>query len=149
MRQTSLFDTPRPLAQPTGEQLKQEGMQRAAESKASLVGHMRGLALGIAKGELPHADGEFRADGLVTLDDIYVAWEYDNEQRRENGEPEIKGTLGNAAGQVLAGLKHMWRFTGVRVKSQRAQSHANELKQWELIDFVSPLVEREGTGEDS
>lgn len=132
MRQTSLFDTPRPLA-PTGKQLKQEGMQRAAESKHSQVAHARGLALAVARGELPHADGELRADGLVSMDDVMTAWEADNADRRANGDAEVPQELGNAAGSVFSGLRHMWAPTGQWIKSARPVAHSNRLQIWKLI----------------
>lgn len=115
-----------------GERRKAAGMQRAAETKDSLVAHARGLALAVAQGALPHADGELRADGLCTMDDVRVAWIAENADREASGMPPVPLELGNAAGSVFA-LRHMWRFTGQRIKSTRPESHANELKVWQLI----------------
>lgn len=114
------------------ERRKADGMARAAETKDSLVAHARGLALAVAKGELPHADGTKRANGLVHMDDVHAAWEVENAGREAIGLPPVPHNLGNAAGGVFA-LRHMWRFTGQRVKSQRPESHSNELKIWQLI----------------
>lgn len=126
MAQLDLFSLHRePLAKPapvppsTGEELKREGVQRAAASKDSQLGAARCIAYDIATGVLPHADGVLRADRLCNADDVAAVL-----------EAEGRPSLGNAAGSLFA--EQVWEFTGARVKSQRAHAHSNELKVWRL-----------------
>lgn len=108
MTQPTLFDLYRePLAPPTGEQLKSDGMRRAAESKQSQLSYARYLAIDLAKAN----------SGLCHADMVAAAL-----------EAEGKPGLGNAAGSLFAG--DQWKWTGEFVKSQRAIAHSNLLRLW-------------------
>lgn len=98
---------------PTGEQLKQAGMERAAQSKESLLRYAQDLAVRIAEG---------RPDRCVTADDVQAAL---------RAEGISQHALGNAAGSLFRGKR--WQWTGRRVKSVRDVAHANELKVWRLV----------------
>lgn len=106
-------------ARAEGERLKRQGMDRATWNKERMLGHAREIAHDVAHGILPHVDGEKRADGLCTADDVQHNW-----QR----ERPLLDPLGNLAGSIFAGGN--WEFTGERVKSVRSHAHANELKIW-------------------
>jgi hypothetical protein len=92
-----------------GEERKREGMARAAASKESQLGYARGLAMDLARAN----------EGICDADMVAAAL-----------EAEGRPTLGNAAGSLF--LTHVWEWTGLRVKSQRPQANANELKVWRL-----------------
>ena len=92
-----------------GEQRKREGMARAAASKDSQLGYARELAMDLA----------LKNDGICDADMVAAAL-----------EAEGRPTLGNAAGSLF--LSNVWEWTGLRVKSQRKQANANELKVWRL-----------------
>lgn len=143
MNQLSLFDEPVASAGPpvcappkprrpagsTGELLKREGMQRAEAAKFDAVAHARGLAYDIARGLLPHADGQYRADGLVTMDDVQAAYQADAIERAAKGMAALP-SLGNAAGRMFAGNPQAWEWTGEFTKSQRPEAHSNLLRVW-------------------
>ena len=138
MNQLCLFDAaPVGLAPPSpsrpalksGEQLKREGMAVAAESRESLLAHARSLAHHVAVGLLPHADGQCRADGLCTMDDVAAAWAADAVERERAGMRQLP-SLGNAAGSVFSGDPQAWEFTGQFFKSQRPIAHSNLLRVW-------------------
>lgn len=124
MSQLELFSPHRePLApapaprQTTGEQLKRQGIARAVEAKQDPVAYAREVACDVARGVLPHADGEKRADGLCTADDVAAVL-----------EAEGKPSLGNAAGGLFQ--SEAWAWTGQYVKSRRTHAHQNLLKLW-------------------
>lgn len=139
-KQLSLFDEPaaapvvcaptRPAAGES-ERLKREGMALAAESRESLLAHARGLALDVARGILPHADGEYRADGLCHADDVAAAWAADAIERERLNLSQLP-TLGNAAGSIFAGERQVWEPTDKWVKSTRPHAHQNRLLVWKL-----------------
>lgn len=112
MTQRDLFAEPLPAylqtggspSVPGGEQLKKDGMARAAAAKNAELAHARIVARAIALNR-----------GTVTADEVIAA---------------IGKSLGNAAGSLFTGGEFEW--TGERVKSQRAHAHQNELKVWRL-----------------
>lgn len=85
------------------EQLKEEGIERAAKAKPELLELARKIARSVALEK-----GEVNADDVAKL------------------MPE---PLGNASGAIF---KRGFVFTGKRVKSKRPHAHANELKVWKL-----------------
>ena len=87
-----------------------DGIERAANGKASLVVEARSIAIEIAKRE-----------GLVTADDVVA------EMCRRGYGVHV---LGSAAGAIFRDKR--FEFTGVRTKSTRIHSHQNELKIWRL-----------------
>lgn len=122
----------RPTADPAeSERRKQAGVARALANSAEAVAHARGIAYAVAFGELPHADGIKRADGLCSMDDVKAGIDADNAERRAKGMRPIAPLL-NAAGGVFAGNPQVWEFSGQFVKSVRPQSHANLLRVWRL-----------------
>src|SRR5688500_5844460 len=84
------------------ERRKAEGMKRAAAPKEHLLAIAREIAFDIQRGVLPHADGQKRADGLVTADDVFYQWQRVNRVRERQGHPAIPW-IGNAAGQLFRG----------------------------------------------
>ena len=88
-----------------GEQLKDEGMARAAENNKTLLTESRDIAVEIA-----------RTKGVVTADDVakYI----------------FPRKLGPAAGSLFRDRR--FTFTGNRVKSTQSKNHARELKVWKL-----------------
>lgn len=90
-----------------GEQLRREGMERAAKSGAGLLGVAREIAF-----DLQRENG-----GLCNADQVA-------EVMAREGYP----SLGNAAGSIFTSGN--WEWTGEFVKSERAQAHQNLLRQW-------------------
>lgn len=88
----------------------EDGMQTAAEHKASLLKHARKVAreVAIRKGE-------------ISMDDV---------ARELQGQGVSIFALGNAAGSVFRGDE--WEFCNRMVKSERAHSHGNLLRVWRL-----------------
>lgn len=124
MHQQSLFaDPPKPQPAPTreptpaerAEQLRQEGMRRAAEARKAPIAEARGMACELALAS-PY--------GCVTADDIAAAL-------AAEGLPG----LGNAAGAVFAHYKHVYQWTGVWAKSTRPESHGNLLRVWRYREY--------------
>jgi hypothetical protein len=99
------------------ERRKQEGMQRATWGKERLLGHAREIALDIARGVLPHADGSVTS-GAWTCNADDIAAQFERE-----GLPWI----GNAAGSIF--VDRNWEAVGL-VKSCRPHAHKNLLRQW-------------------
>ena len=92
----------------TGEQLKAQGMKRAAES--------RSVALSVAR----HcAKSHAYRYGKATADD---ATRHFTKAMHED--------LGNAAGSIFAGKD--WEFTGEWRKSARPSSHCRMIRVWRL-----------------
>lgn len=102
-----LYREPLAKPSPTGEQLKAEGMRRAAESKESQLGYARYLAVDLARDN----------GGLCHADMVAAAL-----------EAEGRPSLGNAAGSLFSG--DQWTWTGEFVKSQRPHAHSNLLRLW-------------------
>ena len=100
----------RQKSKPTGEQLKQEGMDRAAKAKSRLLDDARQIAKVIA------VDG----DGTCNADQVAEAL-------RMRQMPE----LGPAAGSLFSGAD--WEFTGKRVASTQPNNHGRELKLWKYV----------------
>lgn len=105
MSQIGLFDAKK------GEQLKDEGMDKAACNRDFDLAIARNTAVMIAQG---------RQDRSCTADDV----------QRVLIERGI--SLGNAAGSIFRGKR--WRFTGRFVKSQRVSNHASIRRVWQLVD---------------
>lgn len=124
-------EPPRPVREPTAQQLKREGMDRAEWGKERLLAHAREIAHDIATGVLPKCDGELRADGLCHADDVAAAWKRENESRIARKLPPTPW-LGNGAGGLFSRLPHVWELTPKRFTSRRPESHGNELKVWKL-----------------
>ena len=92
----------------TGEQLKAQGMKRAAEARARMLSIARWCASCYA-----------RANGTCTADD---ATQYFT--------PLMRESLGNAAGSIFTGKE--WRHTGMYRKSVRASNRARVISVWRL-----------------
>lgn len=90
-----------------GEQLKEEGINRAAEAAGSNLELARQAAKDAA---LKNSDNE------VTIDDVRDALDFN---------------LGPASGAVFRGSD--WQFTGKRVKSTFPANHAREIKVWRYV----------------
>lgn len=115
---------------PTAEQLKREGIERAAENADSLLGLARGVVFDIARGLLPHADGVCRADGLANADDLRFEWDRMNARRVEAGDLPLRW-LGNAAGAVFRNNLQVWTRVGL-ITSEWTEGHGNAIGQWAL-----------------
>ena len=112
-------DRPMPLFDAMeSEQRKQQGIQQTEDNKRSLVEFARTLAVRIALS---------RFDRCCHMDLVQAALIDHNISER---------ALGNAAGGLFRA--HFWRWTGRRIKSQRAHAHANEIKVWELLEEHLP-----------
>lgn len=96
----------------TGEQLKERGMNRAAQNNRPILKVAKDVAIEIA---------ESRGDRRCSMDDV---------QARLKQMGYSDRALGNAAGSVFRGGE--WEFTGTRIKSVRPHAHANEIKVWRL-----------------
>ena len=95
-----------------GEQLKQEGINRAANSHTSLLADARRIAVLLANTVHPRP---------ISADD--VAFWYATQTGRDMGRD-----LGPAAGSLFSGSS--WTFTCDRKMSNRPRNHARELKLW-------------------
>jgi len=95
----------------TGHQLKQIGMDRAADVRAD--------ALTIAREEAEYLG---KTTEFVHMDMVVPRMEL----RGVSSED-----LGNAAGSVFKGGN--WKFTGHRVMSKRPSNHAREIKVWRWV----------------
>lgn len=93
-----------------GEQLKMEGMQRAAENRAAILSKARDLAHNIA-----------RKSGYVTADDVYQALMFLG--YRED-------CLGPAAGSLFKTPEFV--ATGQLIKSKRTSNHRRLIRVWRL-----------------
>lgn len=93
-----------------GEQLKLEGMQRAADNRAALLGIARGIAEDLAL-----------RNGRVTADDVY--------QRLESLGYDVS-MLGPAAGSLFKTRK--FESSGAMVKSERTSNHRRLIHVWSL-----------------
>lgn len=102
-----------------GEELKAEGQERAARSRAELLEVARYFARKIARG---------RPERRLTMDDV---------QRALIREGHTPSDLGNAAGSVFRGKE--WKFTGVTVKSERVSNHCRRLPVWEFVGTTEGL----------
>jgi hypothetical protein len=137
MNQQSLFETS--PAEPTTEQSQREerqleerrrawegerradaGIKRAVRSHSEQVGTAREMAFDIARGVLPHADGEKRRDWLCNADDVAAAI-------KAAGMP----ALGNEAGGVFRDGN--WEVVAI-TKAKREASNANLIRQWRRKD---------------
>lgn len=100
----------------TGEQRKEAGIKRAVRSHSHQVGIAREMAYDIARGVLPHADGEKRCDWLCTADDVAAAI-------AAAGMPP----LGNEAGGVFRDGN--WEAVSMTT-AKRPASNGNLLRVW-------------------
>jgi hypothetical protein len=89
---------------------KDEGINRAADNKASLLAFARKQAIEVA-----------REKGEITMDDVA-------KRLVEKGVSVF--ALGNAAGSLFKGKQ--WQWTGRYRKSERVHAHSNPLKVWRL-----------------
>lgn len=105
MTQASLFSPAQ------AEAAKRNGMELAASNRAAMLEDARKAARIIAAS---------RADRRCTIDDVigFLA------------SSHLNWRLGNASGSVFKGGE--FEFTGERIKSARASSHAREIKIWRL-----------------
>lgn len=106
---------PPPLPE-EGEARKRAGIERAVRAHSEQVGIAREMAYDIARGVLPHADGETRCDWTATADDVAAAI-------KAAGMPP----LGNEAGGVFRDGN--WEAVGL-TKAQREASNGNLLRVW-------------------
>lgn len=95
-----------------GEQLKEQGIAQAENSRVLLLMRAREVAL-----ELLAAKSE------ITYDDVYKRME------ERNLHPE---NIGNAAGSIFRDPK-VFRFTGKWAKSSRVTNHARVNRVWTLV----------------
>lgn len=109
-----------------GERRKADGMRLATTNKEHLLARAREFAFDIARGVEPHADGQKRADWLVNADDVFAAWQRDNDRRAREGLACVPW-IGNAAGHLFQTPN--WECVGM-VKSYRSHAHRNLLRQW-------------------
>ena len=91
-----------------GQQLKDEGMARAALARAGALADARRLAVRIALG---------RASQTATADDVARSY------------PD----LGPAAGSLFKGRDWVW--TGEWAASRRASNHRRHNRVWRLVGF--------------
>lgn len=126
MKQLSLLDTS--PAEPTvqqaqaerdlheGQRRKEAGIKRAVRKHSEQVGIAREMAFDIARGVLPHADGEKRRDWLCNADDVAAAV-------KAAGMPPLK----NEAGGVFRDGN--WEAVDITI-AKRVISNGNLLRQW-------------------
>ncbi len=105
--QGNLFDPKR------GDELREEGMERAAGKRENLLREARAAAI-------LHS----MVYGSCTMDDVHadLATSY---------ESYTPADLGNAAGSIFRGER--WHDTSQRVKSRRAARHSNKITVWKYV----------------
>ena len=121
----TLFDEPE-AAQPemptlTEPQAKAKGMAIAADSKRTVLDQLRDA---VRRKYLDLVRSGVRS--YVTADDGRELFE----TMLANGHFERPHSM-NFMGSLFAGSE--WEFTGERIKSKTAGSHANELKCWRYV----------------
>lgn len=107
---------PHPPERTEGERRAEVGINRAVAKHADRVGIAREMAFDIARGKLPHADGETRRDWLCNADDVAAAI-------KAAGMPPLE----NEAGGVFRDGN--WEVVDI-IKAKRAASNSNLLRQW-------------------
>lgn len=103
---------PAPKPAPTGQQLKDEGIAKAAACRDTLLGIARGYAYDIACSRPDHT----------------CHMQLVNEAMAADGY----GGLSNAAGAVFRNNPQVWEATGRTHTDTRPQAHNNKLDIWRL-----------------
>ena len=114
MKQSNFFAQPEPVqpSLPLGEQLKRDGMAKAAENRKGVLELARGIAIGFALS---------RPTKTCCADDVIEALIIRGHRPEE---------LGNAAGSIFK--RDTWTFTGEWKPSRRPSNHARFVRVWQL-----------------
>lgn len=102
----NLFDLPQ------GQELKEKGMDLAADNRAQALASAKRLAIDIATRN-PNRE--------CCIDDV---------QKALINLGYVPGVLGMAAGSVFKGRR--WIFSGRWVQTERSSSHARDIRVWIL-----------------